>query len=93
MNRNIIASLVLLVSIMVSGFALAEEPATWSVNLNTATVEVLAESLEGIGASKAQAIVDYREANGSFKTVDDLVNVKGIGAATIEKNRKSIVLE
>ncbi|MAM00613.1 MAG: hypothetical protein CL583_19445 [Alteromonadaceae bacterium] len=93
MNRNIIASLVLLVSMMVSGLALAEEPATWSVNLNTATVEVLAESLEGIGASKAQAIVDYREANGSFKAVDDLANVKGIGAATIEKNRKTIVLE
>ncbi|QCF26475.1 ComEA family DNA-binding protein [Hydrocarboniclastica marina] len=93
MNRNIIASLVLLVSLMVSGLALAEEPATWSVNLNTATVEVLAESLEGIGASKAQAIVDYREANGSFKAVDDLANVKGIGASTIEKNRKTIVLE
>lgn len=93
MNRNFIASIVLLVSVMVSGLALAEEPATWRVNLNTATVEVLAESLEGIGASKAQAIVDYREANGSFKTVDDLANVKGIGAATLEKNRKTIVLE
>ncbi len=44
-------------------------------------------SLHGIGSSKAQAIILYRDMFGDFKTVDELANVKGIGAKTIEKNR------
>lgn len=44
-------------------------------------------SLHGIGSSKAQAIILYRDVFGDFKTVDELANVKGIGAKTIEKNR------
>ena len=43
-----------------------------------------------LGAGKAAAIVEYREENGPFKSVDDLALVKGIGAATIEKNRDKI---
>ncbi len=56
------------------------------VNLNKASAEELSNQLTGIGLSKAQAIVTYRKANGPFKTVGDLVKVKGIGPATIEKN-------
>ena len=54
------------------------------VNINTADAETIAESLQGIGPVKAQAIVDYREANGLFKTTDDIMNVTGIGKATFE---------
>ena len=45
-----------------------------------------------MGDKKAKEIVDYREENGEFATVDSLVNVKGIGEATVEKNRERIQL-
>lgn len=62
------------------------------VNINTASADALAELLTGIGPKKAEAIVAYREANGPFKTVDDLLNVKGVGPATLDKNRDRISL-
>lgn len=58
-----------------------------TVNINQASAEELAEVLEGVGMSKAQAIVDYRDSNGLFKTIDQLTEVKGIGAATLAKNQ------
>lgn len=57
------------------------------VNINTASVSELASSLPGIGEVKAQAIVNYRNTNGPFRSVDELINVKGIGEATLEKLR------
>jgi competence protein ComEA len=60
--------------------------------VNTASAEEIAENLKGIGLSKAQLIVDYREANGSFEHADQLVNVKGIGIKTIDQNREMILL-
>lgn len=60
------------------------------VNLNTADVEALESGLIGIGKVKAQAIVDHRTANGPFASVDELLEVKGIGAATLEKNRDKL---
>lgn len=60
------------------------------VNINTADAATLADKLNGIGMKKAQAIVSFREQNGAFKSVDDLVNVPGIGQATLEKNRSLI---
>ena len=56
------------------------------VNINRASESELV-SLNGIGSSKAQAIILYREVFGRFQTVDELVKVKGIGAKTVEKNR------
>jgi len=63
------------------------------VNVNTASAEEISDSLKGIGLSKAQLIVDYREANGSFIHVDELVNVKGIGIKTIDQNRGLIIVQ
>lgn len=57
-----------------------------TVNINRASEGELA-SLHGIGSSKAQAIILYREMFGDFKTVDELAKVKGIGAKTIANNR------
>ncbi|MGO2622995.1 MAG: ComEA family DNA-binding protein [Psychrobacter sp.] len=63
-----------------------------SININRAT-EAQLVSLYGIGSSKAQAIVLYREMFGGFKTVDELTKVKGIGAKTIEKNRQRLSVQ
>ena len=63
-----------------------------AVNVNTANVAEL-QQLKGIGAKKAADIVAYREANGDFKTVDELTNVKGIGKATWEKLRNELTVE
>ena len=63
------------------------------VNVNTATAEEISENLVGIGMKKALAIVEYRQQYGDFKTMNDLVNVKGIGVETIEKNKTDILIE
>ena len=60
------------------------------VNVNTADAETLARELNGIGLARAQAIVAYREANGAFASVDDLMQVEGVGARIIESNRGQI---
>ena len=62
------------------------------VNINTADAETLAAALNGVGMSRARAIVEFREQYGPFKSVDDLTQVNGIGAATLEKNRSKIAL-
>lgn len=63
------------------------------VNVNTADAETLARVLKGIGLNKAQAIVAHREAYGPFSSLDDLIQVKGIGAATVERNADRILFE
>ncbi|MDD1782425.1 ComEA family DNA-binding protein [Enterovibrio sp. ZSDZ35] len=63
-----------------------------AVNINTADAEELDKYLDGIGKSKAQAIVDFRAENGAFESVDSLSDVKGIGSAIVEKNRDRITL-
>ena len=71
----------------------AMESATGHVNINNATTEELASGLVGIGLSKADAIVRYREQFGPFESVDELSEVKGVGAGTVDRNRARIRLE
>ncbi|NLZ18008.1 MAG: helix-hairpin-helix domain-containing protein [Desulfobulbaceae bacterium] len=59
------------------------------VNINTATVQELT-TLPGIGPAKAEAIIKHREANGPFKTVDELGNVKGVGPKTLQDLRSEV---
>lgn len=59
-------------------------PVLAAVNVNTATQSEL-EAVKGLGPAKAKAIIEYREAHGSFKHLDELDNVKGIGKASIDK--------
>lgn len=56
------------------------------ININTADLKQL-QQLSGVGEKKAQAILQYREQNGKFKTIADLQNVKGIGPKLLEKNK------
>lgn len=64
-------------------------PAVAAVDLNKATQSEL-ETVDGIGPSKAKAIIEYRKKNGNFKSVDDLDKVPGFGKKTIDGMRKQI---
>lgn len=62
-----------------------------TVNINTATVQQLTQ-LQGIGARRAEAIVQYRDENGPFTDIEQLQEVSGIGPTLIENNRARLVL-
>lgn len=83
MLRLLIISFVIIFASVVSA-----EP----VNINHAGEEELAENLRGVGPKKAKAIIEYREVNGPFYSADELINVKGIGPKTLEKNKESILV-
>lgn len=84
--KTLFSSLVL--SLLLAGAAVAGE----TVNINTADAATIDRVLVNVGPAKAQAIVDYRKANGAFKSVEQLAMVKGIGLKTVEKNRDRIVI-
>lgn len=62
------------------------------VDINNDGAEKMADLLNGVGIKKAEAIVAYRAEHGAFLAIEDLLNVPGIGPATLEKNRQAIVL-
>src|SRR5690554_6353338 len=80
----------LIVALLLIGFAWCASAE--QVDINSATAEQIAEVLTGVGKAKAEAIVQDREKNGKFKSIEDLGRVKGIGQATIEKNRDKIII-
>lgn len=69
-----------------------EMGATVLVDINSASVDALAAALPGIGPGKAQRIVDWREANGPFQSIDQLLEVSGIGPVTLENIRPFVRL-
>lgn len=62
------------------------------VNINTASIDELS-TLKGIGPSKAEQIVRYRTEHGSFSSIEQLLEVKGIGRATLSKNQDNLTVE
>ncbi|MCW8194240.1 competence protein ComE [Proteobacteria bacterium 005FR1] len=62
------------------------------VNINTADAETISKALHRVGLKKAQAIIEWRKANGKFSSHEQLLEVKGIGKATLENNRDRILL-
>jgi len=60
------------------------------VNINTADKEVLMTSIKGVGETRADAIIAYREQNGDFKSVEELAEVRGIGGSIVEKNMDNL---
>lgn len=65
---------------------------TMRLDINKADASTIAAALEGVGMVKAQEIVAYREMFGSFTSLEELLEVKGIGAATVERNRHRIMI-
>src|SRR5438552_18580986 len=78
-------------SLIVLALALLSQWAVAAVNLNTATKGELI-ALPGIGPAKAQAILDYRKANGAFKSVEEMKDVKGIGAKRFGKLKDELTV-
>lgn len=62
------------------------------LDINKADAAAIAAALDGVGMVKAQEIVAYREMFGSFTSIEELLEVKGIGAATVERNRQRIII-
>ncbi len=61
-----------------------------TVNINTADKEALMTSIKGVGEKRAEAIIAYREQNGSFKSVEELADVRGVGPSIVEKNMDNL---
>ena len=98
-NRLVFARFFFILSLLLSfGSAqvvMAAEPveqAQMTVNINSASAEEIAAALNGVGQKRAEAIVSYRTKHGAFKTLEQLLEVKGVGSAILEKNRSSIKL-
>ena len=87
--KTVMLSIGLLVMGFTSTLATADEP----ININLASAEVMAEALHGVGITKAQRIIEYREAHGPFEHIEELAAVRGIGLDTVEKNRDVIRLQ
>ncbi len=85
MNIKKLIKLAIISTAVMASFVFAK------VNINTATVDELS-ALYGIGEGKAKAIIAYRNKNGTFKSIEELANVKGIGKKTVAKLSKDIKL-
>lgn len=95
MTRTSFLTALVLAFSLLTGMAHGQEPEsaqTQLVNINSADVTTLV-SLDGIGESKARAIIEYRETHGPFASIEDLAQVKGIGARTVEKNADRLTVK
>ncbi|MBC8212901.1 MAG: helix-hairpin-helix domain-containing protein [Gammaproteobacteria bacterium] len=81
------------ITIIAAGLFWSSLASASPININTASATEIASSLNGIGAHKAQAIVNYRDQNGPFNRAEDVTLVKGIGHSTYDRNKKDILLK
>lgn len=87
--KNLRNSLLVLLFAVILPVAAAAGP----VDINSADAATISAELQGVGMSKAQAIVEYRQNHGPFKSYEDLTLVKGIGVRTVEINRANILFK
>jgi competence protein ComEA len=97
-TKVLLLSLLMVLPIWHTAYAVETETpaaamAVATININTASAEELSEQLTGIGDKRAQAIVAYREANGPFSSIEQLLDIKGVGETLLEKNRERLTLE
>ncbi|MGI9323071.1 MAG: ComEA family DNA-binding protein [Pseudomonadales bacterium] len=106
--KNVIAVIVASLLMSLGGLAMAQEGHNGSmpagtaeempeevtmVNVNEADAETIAAVLRGVGMTRAKAIVDYRDQYGDFYSAEELIAVKGIGQATVNRNLDRILVE
>ncbi len=98
--RNLLASYLAVLVLCWSNVMLANDDgqteavaSVITVNINQADAQTLASVLSGVGISRAEAIVAYREKNGKFYSAEELSSVRGIGMGTVEKNESRIVVK
>jgi len=98
-SQHLVAALIAVVLMCFGNVTLAKDLSedmaaeAVTVNVNEADAATIAETLIGIGITRAQAIVDYREQYGRFYSAEELTAVKGVGQTTIEKNLSRITLK
>jgi competence protein ComEA len=88
--KQALATLLLSICLGLSSGVIAQEVAP--IDVNTADAELLAE-LPGIGPSRAEAIIEERETNGAFDSVEDLERVSGIGPATVDRMQDQVTFD
>ncbi len=86
--KTTLTRLLLAAALALPGLASAVE----RININTADAAALDRIMDGVGPAKAAAIIEHRRVNGPFRSIDQLVNVKGIGLATVERNRNRVTV-
>ena len=96
--QNIITAIFAMLVLCLGNVALAKDLSqangdVMTVNVNEADAASIANTLVGVGISRAQAIVDYREQYGRFYSAEELTAVKGVGQSTVERNLSRISIE
>lgn len=98
-TRNLLFTLLTMLSLCWANVGLADDvaampsPSEMTVNVNEADAETLADVLNGVGVTRAEAIIEYREAHGKFYSPEELTAVRGIGETTVAKNEGRIRVE
>ncbi|MEE8233109.1 MAG: ComEA family DNA-binding protein [Gammaproteobacteria bacterium] len=64
-----------------------------AININTADKDALMSAIKGVGEKRAEAIIAYREQNGPFKSIEELAEVRGVGASIVEANMDNLSIE
>jgi len=86
--KKFLAPLFLAAALALPGVATAVE----RININTADAAAFDRVMDGVGPAKSAAIVEHRRVHGPFRSVDQLIDVRGIGLATLERNRTRLVV-
>lgn len=89
--RQRLLAAVALLALLGAGAAFADDGVT-AVNINTADAQTIAANLKGIGLSRAEAIVSYRQTHGAFKDAYELTAIRGVGERTVALNEAQIRL-
>ena len=91
--RKFVASMAFSLSLALAQWAWSAGGGLMKVSINSDDAATITEVLDGVGLTKAQAIVAYREANGAFEDASELITVKGIGERTVSANMDRIEVE